>query len=154
MLTNTYILTMVFILFLLGISLCIGRKVYLDKRKERMINNFANYTAVLEHQMTKAYDMIHKDKMLIYSIEGTKLPDKEFNKFSKDFIRLVEKILGKRMIQEFIFLYGDHETLTFIIAEYFNSKYETDEIRQSAIDDMMESDIEVPESLRVDAPKV
>ena len=81
MLTNTYILTMVFILFLLGISLCIGRKVYLDKRKERIINNFANYTAVLEYQLNKAYDMIHKDKMLIYSIEGTKLPDKEFNRF-------------------------------------------------------------------------
>lgn len=153
MLTETYILTMVVILFLLGISLWIGRKVYLDKRKERIINNFANYTAVLEYQMNKAYDMIHKDKMLIYSIEGTKLPDKEFNRFSKDFIILVEKILGKRMIQEFIFLYGSHETLTFIIAEHFNSKYETDEIRQSAIDDMMESDIEVPESLRADAPK-
>jgi hypothetical protein len=153
MFNEVYIVTTVFILFLLGISLWIGRKVYLNKRKEGIIKNFADYTAVLDYHMSKAYDMIHKDRMLIFSIEGSKLSDKEFNRFSKDFIRLVEKVLGKLLLEEFIFVYGDHETLTFVMAEYFSSKYETDEIRQSAVDDMMASDIEVPESLRADAPR-
>lgn len=135
-----------FLLFL--IFFVIGRKVYLDKRREAMVKNFANYTAVLDYHMNRAYEIIHKDKMLIYSIEATKLPEEEFNAFSKEFIRLVEKLLGKMLIKEFVFLYGSYDTFIFNVVEYFNSRYETDEIRQTAMANVMESEIEVPESLK------
>jgi hypothetical protein len=101
----------------------------------------------MTYYIEKAYDMIHKDKILIYSLEATKLPDKEFNVFSKEFIRLVIKLMGPVLTEEYVSFYGGYEAFTFNLAEYFNSKYEDDEIRKVAMDNIMESDIEVPEEL-------
>ena len=127
-------LPIIFFLFFCIASFIIGRRVYLDRKRERMMNNFANYTAILSYFMEKAYDVIHKDKILIYSVEATKLPDAEFNIYTKEFIKLVEKLMGKKLVKEFV--------------EHFNSKYETDEIRKTAMDNVMDSDLEVPDSLK------
>ena len=112
------------------------------------MNNFANYTAILSYFMEKAYDVIHKDKILIYSVEATKLPDEEFNIYTKEFIKLVEKLMGKKLVKEFVFFYSDYDAFIFNVVEHFNSKYETDEIRKTAMDNVMESDLEVPDSLK------
>lgn len=98
--------------------------------------------------MEKAYDIIHKDKILIYSLEATKLPDKDFNIYSKEFIRLVFKLLGPVLTSEFLKFFGDYDTFTFYLAEFFNSKYESDEIRKASMENLMQSDIEVPEELK------
>ena len=150
MLTNETIqlLWLVFILLILGVSGWISISIYKDKRKERLILNFADYTAVLSFYMEKAYDIIHKDKILIYSLEATKLPDKDFNIYSKEFIRLVFKLLGPVLTSEFLKFFGDYDTFTFYLAEFFNSKYESDEIRKASMENLMQSDIEVPEELK------
>jgi hypothetical protein len=138
----------IFLLLIVGICAWIYLWTYQDKKRERFILEFADYTAVLSVFMEKAYDIIHKDKILIYSIEATKLPDKEFGVYSKEFIRLVMKLMGPILTAEFIKFYGDYDTFTFYLAEFFNSKYETDEIRKASIENLMQSDIEVPEELR------
>lgn len=128
------------IIVVLGILSGVIRKIFLGKKCERLIGNFEAYTAVLQFHMEKAYEIIHKDKMLIYSIEATKVKDSEFNAYSKDFVRLVEKMLGPRLCQEFIFLYGNYETFVFNLVEYFNTTYEGDAIRQTSVENMMEGD--------------
>ena len=134
-------LPIIFFLFFCIASFIIGRRVYLDRKRERMMNNFANF-------MEKAYDVIHKDKILIYSVEATKLPDAEFNIYTKEFIKLVEKLMGKKLVKEFVFFYSDYDAFIFNVVEHFNSKYETDEIRKTAMDNVMDSDLEVPDSLK------
>jgi len=116
------------------------RKVYNDLKRERMIKNFSDYMALLNFHLEKAYDMIHKDRVLIYSVEATTLPDEEFNQVTIDFLMLVQKILGPNLVSEFIALYGNYDTFIFNLAEYFNTRYENDEIRKGAIDDMIESE--------------
>ena len=150
MLTNeiSQLIWPVFILLTVGVIVWGTISIYRDKRKERLILKFADYTAVLTFYMDKAYDIIHKDKILIYSLEATKLPDKEFNVYSKEFIRLVFKLLGPVLTSEFLKLYGDYDTFTFNLAEYFNDRYESDEIRKASVDHLMQSDVEVPEELK------
>ncbi len=109
------------------------------KHRERMIKDFADYTSVLQFHMEKSYDMIHKDRVLIYSLEATRVPEEKIDIASKDFITLVEKLLGPRLRKEFIFLYGNYETFAFVMAEYFTTRYEDDEIRKKTVSDMMES---------------
>jgi hypothetical protein len=106
----------------------------------RIIRDFADYTSVLQFHMEKAYDMIHKDRVLVYSLEATKVPEDEINDISKDFITLTQKLIGPRLLKEYLFLYGNYETFVFMMAEYFSTRYEEDEIRKSSINDMMESD--------------
>ena len=60
--------------------------------------------------MEAVYDMVHKDRILVYSLEATRVPEDEINVVSKDFINLVEKMLGPRLRGEFIFLHGNYET--------------------------------------------
>jgi len=88
--------------------------------------------------MEKSYDMIHKDRILTYSLEASRLDDTNFNRASKDFVSLVIKLLGPMLYKEFLFLYGDIDTFTFVVLEYFNTRYENDEIRKSSIDELTE----------------
>lgn len=107
-----------------------------------IIKNFESYVSVLEYYMNRGYDIIFKDQIMIYSIEATKLDDKHFDEISKQFMTLVLKLMGKTLQQEFEYLYGDKETLLFNITEYFNRRYEDDEVRRSAQKNLMEDNDE------------
>jgi len=117
----------------------VNKFLYYLKSKQ-MINNFADYRAVLQIHLDRAYEIIHKDRILVYSLEASRLPEEEINIISKDFIILVEKLIGPRLHDEFIFLYGNYETFVFNLAEYFSTRYEEDEIRKSSVNEMMESE--------------
>jgi hypothetical protein len=87
--------------------------------------------------MKKAYDIIYKDKILIYSLEAVKINDIEFNIVSKDFAILVMKLIGDNLKEEFVELYGNEETFIFNLIEYFNNRFENDEIREKARENIM-----------------
>lgn len=128
------------ILFGILIAAFITMRVLSQKKKERYLKSFSDHISVLEYHMQKAYDMIHKDRILIYSIEGMKIEDKDFNAVSEDFVKLVIKLLGPMLYEEFLFLYGDENTFMFILIEYFNNKYEDDENRRSALENIAENE--------------
>lgn len=131
---------------IIGFVICLfygGKFLFLHKKRQTMILNFESYSAVLQFHMEKAYNLVHKDQILTYSLEATTLPDAEYNKASFDFIKLVEKLLGPTLSKEMQFLYGDYDTFAFNLAEYFNTRYDEDEIRKVSVDDMMKSEIEV-----------
>ena len=112
------------------------------KNKPRLsieqIKNFDSYLTVLNYHMEKAYDIIYKDRILVYSIDGFKAEDHDIDIISKDFCNLSLKLIGSSLKREFIFLYGDEETLLLNIIDFFNSKYEEDDIRESALNNMIE----------------
>jgi len=95
----------------------------------------------LEYFEAKAYDIIYKDQLFIYSIEATKVDDNQFAVTAKDFSRLVFKLMGDKLVEEFTSHFG-METLIFNIMEYFNNRYEEDEIREASVKNLMDSDIE------------
>jgi len=105
-----------------------------------MIKNFNSYIAVLEYHMNRAYDIIFKDQIMIYSIEAIGIDDVHFREASKKFVKLVLKMIGPKLQEEFEYLYGDRDTLFFNIAEYFHRHYEDDEIRKSAQKNLMQNE--------------
>ena len=112
------------------------------KKRQSYVINFESYITVFEYYLQKSFDMIYKDRIMIYSIEATKLNDKQFITVSKDFGTLVIKMLGPNLVKEYITLFGNEQTFLFNISEYFNTKFEEDEIRKDSIDKLMNSDIE------------
>lgn len=118
---------------------------YLDyKKRQSYIDKHILYVTILDYYMEKAFDIIYKDRILIYSIEGTKPSDEDIKKNSVDFSKLTLQLLGPMLVEEFSFLYGNEETLYLIMAEYFNTKSETDEIKQESINQIIEgSDNEI-----------
>lgn len=123
-----------------------------SKKRMEAIKNFPSYAAALGYHLEKAYEIIHKDRMLIYSLEAMRVPDEHFIVFTKDFITLVLKLMGKKMEKEFSYVFGNTETLIFNITEFFNSKYEEDEIRRDSLSAMIESD-EVEKEVEMEAAK-
>ncbi len=115
---------------------------YLAARRQSFIKNFESYAITLEYHMKKAFDIIYKEKILIYSIEATRLSQAEFNTASRDFISLTLKFMGPSLTKEYEFLYGNKDTLYFVIVEYFNSRYEQDEIYKTSTSDLMTQDVE------------
>ena len=109
-------------------------KVYKKIKTVTHMVLYTHYMGILDYNLKKAYEIIHKDRILIYSIEATRITDQEFNIVSQDFARLVIKLIGPTIYKELIELYGDEETFIFNIIEFFNSNYENDEIRKNAMD--------------------
>ena len=118
------------------------KDIIFPRNLKDIIKDFPAYTTVLHYHLEKAYEIIYRENILIYSIEATKMPDKEFNQISKEFGRLVMDLMGPNLTMEMIRLYGDEETLLFNIIEFFNSKSEDDEVRKNAQEKLMYNDEE------------
>lgn len=112
------------------------------KRRYDRICSFDNYIAILQYHMEKAYEVIYKDRILIYSLEATKLNNDEFQVVAKDFAALVLTMLGPTLLKELTFLYGNEETLYFNITEHFNTKFDDDEIRKTTQENLMSKELE------------
>ncbi len=137
-----YYLCLLVVILISSTFLYIRYLEYKANRKHTFIKSFESYAITLEYHMKKAFDIVYKEKILIYSIEATRLDSKQFNTVSKDFISLTLKLLGPTLTEEYEFLYGNKETFYFVIAEYFNSRYEQDEIYKTSTADLMSKDVE------------
>lgn len=127
-----YVIALIVLIFFSIVLILIFLNNREQKSFEIKILNFTLFNGILEYHMIKAYDIIYKDKILIFSLEATKMNDLEFNVVSKEFVLLVFKFLGPVLKEEYIEFYGNEETLIFNIIDYFNRRIENDEIREQA----------------------
>lgn len=121
-------------------------RIFFWIKKYFYVTKFPSYVSVLNYHMDKAYDMIHKDHILIYSIEGIRPSEENIDKAAKEFGKLTIKFLGPMLYQEIRNVYGSDDALLFTIAEYFNSKYEEDEIRSASVANLTEKQNEVEQT--------
>lgn len=133
----------IFLISILIISLIIYlsilyKNIQIRKFNIQMIDKYTTYISILELYMKKAYDMIYRDRIIVYSVEGMKLNDKEFEIVVRDFAKLVLKFLGKNIQLQLELFYGDSDSLLLNITEYFHSRYEDDEIRKAALANISE----------------
>lgn len=108
---------------------------FLEKREnKKLIKDFEHIHAILTFHMDGAYETIHKDNILVYSLDGVKPSEKDIDQISHEFVKLTLKLAGPNLINTFIELYGDEDTLYFVMLDFFNRRFEDDEIRSSAVD--------------------
>jgi len=129
------LVAIILILMFIVTIIVIVRKQEIQK-KQNILDHFDSYVAILQYHMERAYEIIHKDQILIYSLEATGIPNDKFDEASSSYGRLVIKMMGPMIYDELKYLYGGDDALTFNIIEYFNIKYETDEIRSTALDNL------------------
>ena len=130
---------MIWISYILIICLIIiYLKILRDKKLERYIDSFEKYIIPLDFFMNKSYEMIYKDRILAFSLDGYKVDDKDFELISKEFCKLTIKLMGGSFYKEFTNFFGNEESLFLYMNEYFNSKYEDDEIRRTSLDSKLE----------------
>lgn len=137
----------------LTLSLCsvsvtifyIYSKVVGEKKKSRLfcIEKYELYIVSLDYFCKKAYNLVYKDRIMIYSLEAMALSDSQYQAVSKDFCSLVLRLLGPSLVSEFTDFFGDEKTLMMNILEYFNTNYENDKIKETATENMMGKEIEV-----------
>jgi hypothetical protein len=107
------------------------------------IEKYESYIIVLDYFCKKAYDLIYKEKIMIYSLEAMGLNDAQYKAVSVDFCTLVLRFLGTNLVSEFSDFFGNDQTLMFNIMEYFNTNYEGDKIKEQATGSMMDREIDV-----------
>ena len=61
-------------------SICVAfaYSIYQYIKRLYYIKNFKEYISVLEYHMDKAYDIIHKDRILAFSLDAYRVPDEEY----------------------------------------------------------------------------
>lgn len=134
---HLYIL--LFFIFLGSVTFLYYNKTRRDEELE-FIKHYEHYMAILVYHMEKAFEIIYKEKIMVYSLEAMKINDFQFKSISKDFGVLVLKMIGPGLKKSFINMYGSEETLLFNIMEYFNTRFESDEIYKTTTDNMVSSD--------------
>lgn len=119
----------------------------LHERKQRQscILEFEKYTLTLRFFQEKAFEIIYKDNILIYSLEGLKPNNEEFNILAKKFLKLFLKLMGPNLVQEYIYFFGSEESFYLNMIEFFNTRYEDDEIRKSSISDIVNDETPLEE---------
>lgn len=108
--------------------------------------NYTNYIAILSYHMEKAYNMVHKDKILVFSLEGLKPREEDIEAIAKDFANLTIQLLGNKLYTELSEFYGSEDSLLKNVFEYFNTRFEDDEIRDTTLDKLAESETEEPKN--------
>ena len=126
-------------IFLFGFLYILNKK-YGNNEKLDIVKNYENYLAILTYHMDKAFEIIYKEKIMAYSLEAMKLDENQFKTISKDFGYLVLKMIGPGLKKSFISIYGSEESFLFNVMEYFNTKFENDEIYKSSTFDIMNKD--------------
>ena len=116
--------------------------ISMNKIKLQAIMNFEHFAAILYFHMERAYEIIYKDRIVIYSIEGVKLTELQYQIVSKDFVILVLKMVGPNIKKNLVELYGDDKTLMFNIMEYFNTRFEHDEIYKTSEDNIRNTEVD------------
>lgn len=110
------------------------------KKDSYIVSNFESYEAVLQYIMKQAYEIIYKDRLVVYSLEAMKVDEKILDVCSKDFANLVLKMMGPRLQKQLTYVYGNEETLLFNVLQFFNDMYERDEIRRKQQERLMETE--------------
>lgn len=111
-----------------------------SKENTKLIKKFEHFHAILTYHMEAAFDTIHKDSILVYSLDGVKPTEKDIDYLSHEHVKLTLRLAGPNMIDLFLKLYGGEDTFYFIIMDYFNRRFEDDEVRASAIESYQDED--------------
>lgn len=127
---------LIYFIISIGALLISFKSVLKHKKRVAYIKNFPEYMSVLEYYMEKAYDIIYREQIMVYSLEAMHLNDKEIDKAAKNFVQLTMKMLGPTLLDEVTSVFGSEDTLTFNILEYFNRRYDNDEIRRTSLDEL------------------
>ncbi len=134
---QTVIFILVIIVITLGVTFFNNRQTKFDNGLQ-IANNFSSYLAILQYYMEKSYNIVYKEKIMVYSMDASKLDEKNFIEASKQFCKLTIKMMGPRFFEQFYYFFGSEESFLFNLTQYFNERIEDDPIRQASIDKLME----------------
>jgi hypothetical protein len=137
---DPFIIIILCITLITGIFVGFALSIYRYIRRLYYIKNFKEYISVLEYHMDKAYDIVHKDKILAYSLDAYRIPEEDIQGITAEFGRLAQKFIGPSLLKEFVQLYGNEDTFIFIVLDYFGRRYEGDEIRKTAMDNLTQEE--------------
>lgn len=136
LLTLTLIFTISVSFSIILFSLSNSKKIGTNNRVNK-IKNSDSYISVLHVQMEKAYQMVYKNRILPYSMDAYGLDENNYNAALRDFNNLVLRLLGPNLQEDLIDFFGNYETLAMNMSDFFNNKYENDEVRKTSFGNLM-----------------
>ena len=69
--------------------LLIVKTILRELQTHNFVKSFTIYHGILKYYMDKAFDLIYKDRILVYSLEGTKLSEEELNKLISNSAKVI-----------------------------------------------------------------
>jgi len=101
---------------------------------------FEKYETLLALYTEKAYQVIYKDHIMVYSVEGMSPKEEDIVEIQKLYLSLLLEIMGPKLVNEMLNYYGNDDALYKNALIYFDSEYENDAIKKSAIDRQLSQD--------------
>ena len=94
------------------------------------VNKYKMYLDLLQHFLEEAYDIIYKDQIFPYSLEGVTVSGDELETAKRNFIKLTFQLMGSNTINDLKSFFGNRKTLITNMLTYFQSRIDNDEVLQ------------------------
>jgi len=111
-----------------------------DKKLNRFFNmptfnmkDFPDMQVILEWHLERAYKIIYKDEILVFSAEGMTVREEDYTKIQKHFLNLSIDLMGDTLLNHLTWFYGNEMVLYRNMCLYFDESYESDTLRDESI---------------------
>jgi len=104
----------------------------------KILKAYQEYETLAEYYYDKSYSMIYKDNILVFSAEGVSPNEEDIKDIQHKYIELLVTLMGDWLTDQFIKYYGDRHTFYVNALSFFDSRYENDAIKESAINKQMQ----------------
>ena len=102
------------------------------------LKDFPEMQIILEWHMERAYRIIYKDEILVYSAGGMSIREEDYTSVQKHFLNLTIDLMGSNLINQYVWFYGSDTVLYRNMCLYFDDSYESDTLRNNTIKAQME----------------
>jgi len=99
---------------------------------------YQDYETLAEYYFDKSYTTIYKDNILVFSVEGLSPKEEDIKDIQHKYLELINTLMGDWMVSQFVKYYGDKHAFYVNALTYFDSHYENDAIKESAINKQMQ----------------
>jgi len=93
-----------------------------------IVNKHQSYVELYEWFLEKAYDIVYRTHVMVYSSEGLNPSAADIESAKRNFVKLTREMMGSTIEQELIQFFGSEQTLTENTILYFQEKTMADEL--------------------------
>lgn len=118
--------------FTILISMLIILYIYLDGSKKVIqwlyMNKYKNYLDLFDHFLERSYNVIYKDQIQTFSINGVSLDGETLETIQRNFIKLSFELMGEALVDRFSNFFGSRKAFIVNMNVYLQERLDNDEL--------------------------
>tara|TARA_R110000824_G_scaffold194517_1_gene377165 strand:- start:1582 stop:1896 length:315 start_codon:yes stop_codon:yes gene_type:complete len=92
------------------------------------MNKYKNYLDLFDHFLERSYNVIYKDQIQTFSINGVSLDGETLETIQRNFIKLSFELMGEALVDRFSNFFGSRKAFIVNMNVYLQERLDNDEL--------------------------